>query len=70
MTEDHWESLYRRLPTEVKENWEVVEREVAEHLGIQLGSKLETPGAWVALYTALTEHFLQSRDNAEFWENF
>jgi len=68
MPDTEFKSLYRILPVPVKDNWEAVEREVAARHGIVLGSKMETPGAWAALYELMGQHFRQMSE--EEWRNF
>lgn len=63
-----FKSLYRVLPIPVKDNWETVEKMVAARLGVFLGTKHETPGAWASVYEWLGQHFMQMTDQE--WRNF
>jgi hypothetical protein len=65
---DPWKSLYRRLPEAVYRNWEEAEKQIAKRFDLQLGDKLDTPGAWTELYERLGQHILQMSEKD--WRNF
>ena len=65
---DGWKSLWRALPEDVYRDWQEAERIIASKIGVELGSKHETPGAWCSVYEKLAQHILQMSDSE--WLNF
>jgi hypothetical protein len=65
---DGWKSLWRALPDEVYRDWCECERLVASKIGVGLGSKHETPGAWTSVYEKLAQHILLMGPDE--WRNF
>ena len=65
---DQWRTLHRVLPYDVYRDWQEAERIIASKIGVELGSKHETPGAWCSVYEKLAQHILQMSDSE--WLNF